>query len=119
KNTHFDFIILMSGPSFPLDKIIFQQTEAIEKASGTPDSVIQKGLQNQRELFSAMREDKLDSLRKARINETETQLAKLPDKKKQHIIEDVHSYASQKVNQQIAQLSLPIFQSMIAYDPMQ
>src|SRR5699024_3361886 len=118
KNTHFDFIILMSGPSFPLDKIIFQQTEAIEKASGTPDSVIQKGLQNQREFFSAMREDKLDSLRKARINETETQLAKLPDKKKQHI-EDVHSYASQKVNQQIAQLSLPIFQSMIAYDPMQ
>src|SRR5699024_5460966 len=79
---------------------------------------IQKGLQSQRELFTALREGKLDSLRKARINETETQLAKLPDKEKKHI-ENVHTYASQKVNQQIAQLSLPIFQSMIAYDPMQ
>src|SRR5699024_758578 len=117
KNTHFDFIILMSGPSFPLDKIICPQTEAIEKDRGTSDMINQKGRQKQRELFWAMREDKLDSLRKARINETETQLAKIPDQKKQPI-ENVHSYASQKVNQQIAQLSMHIFQSMNVYSPM-
>lgn len=116
RDSRISFIVLTSAPAFSGDKFIIQQTKAIEQAKGTADSVISKGIEDQRQLFSAFKNGKLDSLRSARIALRAKQLQEESDSVSTKN-DKLHERATQEVARELAVFDAPIFQSLLSYEP--
>ncbi len=52
------FVVMLAGPGLSGDQILLQQQELIAKGSGTPDSIIQKTLATNKQIFDVMRSTK-------------------------------------------------------------
>ncbi|WP_299987231.1 alpha/beta fold hydrolase [uncultured Pontibacter sp.] len=107
------FVVLMAGNAVPGTELILQQNEAIYKASGIPDTTLQKLLKlrdaqfkivaSEADLFEASQQTRaLEREAKATMTEAEKQLIGL---------------TQQGEDLMVAQLSSPWFRYYLAYDP--
>jgi pimeloyl-ACP methyl ester carboxylesterase len=108
------FIVLMSGPAVPGDKILLAQGERLLKIRGAGPEVIARQAETQRKTFEAVRTNSgWDELEKQAKADIDAQAAKLPDSQRQAI----QQAGYQQVDAELKSARSPWFRFFLAFDP--
>lgn len=107
RNPAVAFIVSISGPALPGDRIVYAQTERLARAEGVPDSVIAANVDLSRKLFEVAKSQP-DSAKAAKELRA-VLIATIP--------EAAAEEARATLDAQISQLLSPWFRFFLRYDP--
>jgi hypothetical protein len=107
------FIVMLAGTAFSGEEIIYQQGEAILKASGMPESNRAVQRQIQRRIFAIMKEVAEDSAARQRIEAEVRQIINKLDETEAKALGDINQY----IKAQADQVLNPWFRHFLTYDP--
>lgn len=108
------FLVLMAGPGLPLDSILILQKRLIQKAEGIDDTVIEKGVTFNRQLFAILKTDDSLEIVKSKL----TKLFK-ENMKGQETPEGLNVDQEKSLQDEIASLTDPWFRSFVRFNPAQ
>jgi len=108
------FIVLMSGPALPGDRILLAQGARLLKIRGASPELIAKQAETQRKLVEAVRTNTgWDELEKESKAEIDAQAAKLPESQRQAI----QQAGYQQVAAELKSAHSPWFRFFLTFDP--
>lgn len=108
------FVVLMSGPALPGDKILLAQGEQLLKIRGASPEVIAKQAESQRRVFEAIRTNSgWDELEKQSRSEIDAAAANVPEGQRQA----VQQAGYQQVTAQLKGVRTPWFRFFLTFDP--
>lgn len=104
------FIVLMAGPGFPGEDILYLQAAAIAKAGGATDAQVSANRALQGQIFRVVKEEQDPAAASARLRLLRDQiLSGVPEAQK--------AAASGMLDAQMAAVSTPWFRYFLTYDP--
>ncbi len=107
------FVVLMAGTGLTGKEILKMQMSLILKANGIEDSVIQKNLSFQEQMFAALKQVKDDSMAANKLRTIlETALTEMTDEEKEAL-----GISEATIDAQVKQLTSPWFRYFLIYDP--
>jgi pimeloyl-ACP methyl ester carboxylesterase len=108
RRNEISFIILMAGTGIRGEELLYAQGRAIAKASGATEEQIEQQEQNQRRVFTAAKNDRLDSIAQQFLSEARAQSPLTPEQ---------DSATVQAINDQLGFIKSTWFRYFLAYDP--
>ena len=111
-----DFIVVMAGPGTTGEQILYQQSEAIMRANGAAEEIVEKSLVQSRKIYTILKESSADEAPakiRAFINQ---ELASLSDAEKA-ALGIPEGPTDSVVDAQVNQLTTPWFRYFLTYDP--
>lgn len=111
------FIVLLSGPTTPPERILLAQAELIAKAGGATPESIQRNAAIQKLAFTVARTGQGQAeLEAAIIKEVKDQFAGLPEDQRK-ALPNPEELAKRQAEQQLAVVRAPWFRSFLQHDP--
>jgi len=103
-----DFLVLLAGPGIPGEEILDLQAAMINRAAGTPEEVIRRNREIQKELFAILRSEPDTAVASRRLREAlERAASTLPE----------GAMPPGSIDAELAQLNSPWFRFFLVYDP--
>lgn len=111
------FAVLLAGSTVPGTEILYEQSAAIQRASGVPEDRIAWNTDFQRRLFAALEAgESLEAYREELGAEIREGIETLPEAQRA-AISDVDSYVETQIEGQIDRVETPWFRFFLTYDP--
>lgn len=111
------FVVLLAGTSVPGEEVIYEQGEAIARVAGQSPDQIADGLEIQRRIFAAIREERdIDEFRRELETIIREQIADASEEDLS-VVADRDQFVTSQANQQIAQVNTPWFRYFLTLDP--
>lgn len=111
------FAVLLAGSTVPGTEILYEQSAAIQRASGVPEDRISWNTDFQRRLFAALEAgESLETYREELGAEIREGIETLPEEQRA-AISDVDSYVETQIEGQIDRVETPWFRFFLTYDP--
>ena len=111
------FAVLLAGSTVPGTEILYEQSAAIQRASGVPEDRIAWNTDFQRRLFAALEAGEgLEAYREELGAEIREGVENLPEEQRA-AISDVDSYVETQIEGQIDRVETPWFRFFLTYDP--
>ena len=111
------FAVLLAGSTVPGAEILYEQSAAIQRASGVPESRVAWNTDFQRRLFAALEAgEDLQAYREELGAAIREGVETLPEEQRA-AISDVDSYVETQIEGQIDRVETPWFRFFLTYDP--
>ncbi|MDE2943453.1 MAG: alpha/beta fold hydrolase [Gemmatimonadota bacterium] len=113
------FAVLLAGSTVPGTEILYEQSAAIQRASGVPEDRIEWNTDFQRRLFAALEAgEDLETYREELGAAIREGVEALPEEQRA-AISDVDSYVQTQIDGQINRVETPWFRHFLTYDPVE
>ncbi|MCY3699968.1 MAG: alpha/beta fold hydrolase [Gemmatimonadetes bacterium] len=111
------FAVLLAGSTVPGTEILYEQSAAIQRASGVPEDRIEWNTDFQRRLFAALEAgEDLEAYREELGATIREGIETLPEAQRA-AISDVDAYVQGQIDAQIDRVETPWFRYFLTYDP--